>query len=44
MMYASMVNLRVLMAKEEALCALQKACTIAARYSCVRRQGSLVPR
>ena len=39
-----MVNLRVLMTRDEAVLALQKACTIAARYSCVRKQGSLQPR
>jgi len=36
-----MVNLRVLLTREEAVVSLKKACTIAARYSCVRRQGSL---
>ncbi|CAK8683533.1 unnamed protein product [Clavelina lepadiformis] len=43
LMHASMVNLRVLMTKGEAVLGLEKACTIAARYSCVRRQGSLQP-
>nr|XP_009857612.1 peroxisomal acyl-coenzyme A oxidase 1 isoform X2 [Ciona intestinalis] len=43
LMYASMVNLRVVLAKDEAVTYIQMACTIAARYSCVRKQGSLTP-
>uniref|UniRef100_H2ZFH4 Acyl-coenzyme A oxidase n=1 Tax=Ciona savignyi TaxID=51511 RepID=H2ZFH4_CIOSA len=43
LMYASMMNLRIVLTREQMIHALQKACTIAARYSCVRKQGSLTP-
>nr|CAB3219770.1 peroxisomal acyl-coenzyme A oxidase 2 [Phallusia mammillata] len=43
LMYGSMVNLRVNLPKSQAIDVLAKACTIAIRYSAVRRQGLLNP-
>lgn len=40
--FAGMVHVRSLMIRDQAR-ALAKACTIAIRYSCVRRQGEIVP-
>lgn len=40
--FAGMVHVRTLMIRDQAR-ALAKACTIAIRYSCVRRQGEIIP-
>jgi len=44
LMYGSMVNLRVLLQRTEALSPLAKVLTIAVRYSAVRCQGVIDPK